>query len=125
MSGQIDTQTGSITVRATFPNPLGLLRNGGSATVQIPSTYQSVLVIPQSATTQLQDKRLAFIVGSHNKAKSVPVTTVSSSDGQFFIVTEGLHIGDRLILEGVNLLKEGQVIKPMEVKASTIYPSIN
>lgn len=125
MSGQIDTQTGSITVRATFPNPLGLLRNGGSATLQIPKTYQSVIVIPQSATTELQDKRLAFIVSPQNKAKSVPVSTIASSDGQFFIITEGLKAGDRLILEGVNLLKEGQAIKPKDVNPSTVYSSIN
>lgn len=125
VSGQIDTNTGSSTVRASFPNPAGLIRNGGSATVQVPKHYQSVIVIPQSATTEMQNVRFAYLVGPGDKAKSVAVKTISSSDGQYYIVTEGLNAGDRIILEGVHLLKEDQKIKVKEVNSSDFYQSVN
>jgi len=125
ISGLIDTGTGSATFRATFPNPVGLLRSGGSAIVSIPEFFTSVLVIPQSATFELQNVRFAFTVNAENKVKNVAVKTVASSDGQYFVVTEGLKAGDRAILEGVHLLKPGQVIIPKDADAAIIYKDIN
>jgi membrane fusion protein, multidrug efflux system len=125
VSGQIDTNTGSSTVRASFSNPSGLIRSGGSATVRIPKQYQSVIVIPQSATTELQNVRFAYVAGSDNKIKSAVIKTVASSDGQFYVVTEGLKAGDRIILDGVSLLKEGQFIKAKAVNNASIYKTIN
>lgn len=125
ISGQIDTKTGSSIARASFQNPSGLIRNGGSGTLQVPKQYKSVIVIPQSATTDMQNVRFAFVVGAGNKAKSKAINTLSSSDGQFYIVTEGLKAGDRIILEGVHLLKEDQVIKVKEANPTNIYQSVN
>ena len=125
ISGLIDTETGSASIRASFPNPSGLMRSGGSATVRIPRNCKSVIVIPQSATTELQNKRFAYTIGTDNKVKRVPVTTTASSDGQYFIVTNGLKTGDRIVLEGVSLLKENAVIKAKEADASSIYKAIN
>ena len=125
INGLIDTKTGSASIRASFPNPSGLIRSGGSATVSIPTEYKSVIVIPQSATTELQNKQFAYIIGTENKVKRVPVTTTASSDGQYFIVTNGLKTGDCIVLEGVSLLKENAVIKAKEEDASSIYNAIN
>jgi membrane fusion protein, multidrug efflux system len=124
VSGQINSETGSSTLRASFPNPTGLIRNGGSATLLIPRKYTSVLIIPQSATTELQDKRFAYTVDSSNKVKSVQISTTASSDGLFFIVTEGLKAGDRIVLEGVSLLKENSSIQPKTADATTVYQNI-
>jgi membrane fusion protein (multidrug efflux system) len=121
VSGLIDQSTGSSTIRASFPNKAGLIRNGGSATVLIPKLYQSVLVVPQSATTEIQDVRLAYIVTPDNKTKGIPVKTIASSDGQFFVVTEGLKPGDRIVLNGVHLLKDNQEIKVQPVKTENLY----
>jgi len=125
ISGLIDTKTGAASIRASFPNPSGLIRSGGSATVRIPKNLKSVIVIPQSATTELQNKQFAYTIGTDNKVKRVPVTTTASSDGQYFIVTNGLKTGDRIVLEGVSLLKENAVIKANEADASSIYNAIN
>jgi len=125
VSAQIDPQTGSSTTRANFSNPSGLIRSGSSATLRIPETFKSVIVIPQSATTEMQDVRFAFTVSADNKANSVPVKTIASSDGQYYVVTEGLKTGDRIILDGVHLLKDKQEIKPVAAKASTIYQSVH
>jgi len=121
ISGLIDTNTGSGTMRATFSNPAGLIRSGGSAIVRIPEYLESVIVIPQSATFELQNVLFAFTVTADNKVKNVAVKTRATSDGQYYVVTEGLKAGDRVILEGVHLLKSGQVIIPQEADAARIY----
>ncbi|MDD4922088.1 MAG: efflux RND transporter periplasmic adaptor subunit, partial [Bacteroidales bacterium] len=124
VSSQIDIQTGSSTARASFPNPTKLIRNGGSATLRIPKLYKSVIVIPQSATTEIQNVRFAYTAGSNHKAKSVAVKTLPSSDGQYFVVTEGLKAGDCIILDGVHLLKDDQEIKVKDANPANIYKSV-
>lgn len=121
ISGQIDTNTGSATSRASFSNPDRILRSGGSAVLRIPQTYDSVIVIPQSATTELQNVRFAYVLSKGNKVKSMHIKTIASSDGQFFIVTDGLHTGDKIILEGVHLLKDDQEIIPVDTIPENIY----
>ena len=125
VSALIDPQTGSSTTRAKFPNPSGLIRSGSSATLRIPEALKSVIVIPQSATTEMQDVRFAFTVNADNKANSIPLKTQASSDGKYYIVSEGLKTGDRIILEGVHLLKDKQEIKPVAANASTIYQFVH
>lgn len=114
-SGMISTQTGSATFKAIFPNKEGLIRSGSSATIRIPEVKDSVLVIPQSATYELQDKYFAYKVDSANKVAAVAFDPVPSDDGQSFLVTKGLKSGDRIVVEGINSLKNGAVIIPKEV----------
>jgi len=115
VSGLIDTETGSATFRAAFPNPAGLIRSGGSAILRIPKNLNSVIVIPQSATYEMQNKRFALIVKPDNTVLSTAVTTKASDNGQNFIVMEGLKAGDKIVLEGVSLLKDSTKIKPKMV----------
>jgi len=124
VSGLLDTETGSASFRATFPNPVGLLRSGGSATLQIPTQYTSCIIIPQSATMELQDKRFVYVVKTNNTVASTPITAKASDDGQYFVVTEGLKAGDKIVLEGINLLKDGATIKPKAVAPASIYKNI-
>lgn len=121
ISGQIDTNTGSATARASFTNPDRILRSGGSAVLRIPQSFDSVLVIPQSATTELQNVRFAYVLSKGNKVKSMHIKTIASSDGQFFIVTDGLRTGEKIILEGVHLLKDDQEIIPVDTIPENIY----
>ncbi len=113
-SGMISTQTGSATFKAIFPNKEGLIRSGSSATIRIPEVKHSVLVIPQSATYELQDKYFAYKVDSANKVASVAFDPVPSDDGQSFLVTKGIKPGDRIVIEGINSLKNGVMIIPKE-----------
>jgi len=114
-SGMISTQTGSATFKAIFPNREGLIRSGSSATIRIPEVKYSVLVIPQSATYELQDKYFAYKVDSANKVVAVAVDPVPSDDGQSFLVKKGLKPGDRIVIEGINSLKNGVMIIPKEI----------
>ena len=114
-SGMISTQTGSATFKAIFPNREGLIRSGSSATIRIPEVKHSVLVIPQSATYELQNKYFAYKVDSANKVAAVAFDPVPSDDGQSFLVKKGLKPGDRIVVEGINSLKNGVKIIPKEI----------
>ncbi|WP_220472560.1 efflux RND transporter periplasmic adaptor subunit [Spirosoma foliorum] len=119
--GQIDTQTGSSNFRATFPNPQALLRSGNSGTVRVPRTIDSALVVPQSATSELQDKRFLFVVGKNNIAKTTAVTVTPTPDGQYFVVQSGLKAGDKVVLDGGTGLKDGASIKPKPASPASVY----
>ena len=110
VSGVVDQGTGSVSLRATFPNPDHLLRNGGSATVVLPTMRDSVLVIPLSATYELQNRVFAYRV-EDGKAKSAPIEITPTSDGSHCIVEHGLKAGDVIIAEGAGLVREGEAVK--------------
>jgi membrane fusion protein, multidrug efflux system len=111
-SGMISTQTGSATFKAIFPNKDGLIRSGSSATIRIPEVKHGVMIIPQSATYELQDKYFAYKVDSANKVTAVAFDPMPSDDGQSFLVKKGLKPGDRVVVEGINSLKNGVSIIP-------------
>ena len=114
-SGQANSQTGSFNVRASFPNPNKLLRSGGSGILQIPTNLKDVILIPQTATLELQDKRIALIVDNENKVKFIPIEVRAVPGGKYFVVDKGLNINDKFLVEGVGIVTEGTAIKPVEV----------
>lgn len=124
VNGLINSATGSVNVRASFPNPNGLIRSGSSATVRIPSEVENGLLIPQSATFELQDKRFAAVVGEDNICKNVPIKIRDNAAGQFFVVDSGLKPGDRIVLEGVSALKDGTKIKPVPISENKVYADL-
>lgn len=115
-SGQANTQTGSFNVRASFPNPNKLLRSGGSGVIQIPTNLKDVILIPQTATLELQDKRIALIIDSENKVKFVSIKVRAVPGGKYFVVDKGLNINDKFLVEGVGIITEGTTVKPVEIK---------
>jgi len=124
ITGQINTATGSANVRATFPNPKGLIRSGASATVRIPNEIKEGLLIPQSATYELQDKRFAVVVDKDGKTKGVAITVLQNTAGNFYVIQDGLKAGDRIVLEGVATLKDGTPIKATAASAETVYADL-
>ncbi|MFI5162476.1 MAG: efflux RND transporter periplasmic adaptor subunit [Sphingobacteriales bacterium] len=124
INGLINASTGSANFRAAFNNPKGLLRSGGSATVRIPTMLKNAIIIPQTCTYQLQDKRFVYQVDDKNKVKNVPVTTMDNTPGQFYIVTGGIKSGDRIIIESAANLADGTEIKPTEVTPESVYKNL-
>lgn len=119
VSGVIDNNTGSSSVRALFNNPEGVLRSGSTGQVILPNMKEGVIVIPQKATFELQDRRFAYVVNDSNKVVSTPVTVENISDGKTFVVTSGLKAGDRIAVEGVGTkLQDGMVINPTDANAA-------
>ncbi len=110
VSGTINSSTGAISFRAVFQNPDRLLRDGATGSVIIPSVYSSCIVIPQSATYELQDKIFVYKVVD-GKANATEIKIVPNNNGREYIVSDGLAIGDTIVSEGAGLLKEGTVIK--------------
>ncbi|ACU60495.1 efflux RND transporter periplasmic adaptor subunit [Chitinophaga pinensis] len=106
-----DKNTGAITLRATFPNKGGLLRSGNSARIKLALKQSGVIRIPQSATFEMQDKTFAFIVDQNSKARQAALT-ISGSTGNTYYICGGLKDGDRLVLKGLESLKDGTVVKP-------------
>lgn len=113
ISGVIDTSTGTVSLRAVFPNKDGLLTSGGSGNVIVRLKKEDCIVIPQAATYELQDKVFVYKVVD-GKAQSAPVQVTRVNGGQEYIVENGLQVGDVIVVEGVGLLREGTpvVAKP-------------
>lgn len=106
ISGTNDAGTGTVSLRATFPNPERMLRDNSSATILFPYEQKNVLVIPQEATFEIQDKVFAYKV-VEGKATSTQLDVYSINDGKEYIVQQGLSEGDTIIAEGAGLVQEG------------------
>lgn len=112
VNGQVDRTTGSISLRATFPNPNNILRSGSTGTLKIAEVKKDVLQIPQIATNELQDKTFVYIVDKDNKAQRRNIKLAGSAKDKY-IVSEGLEVGDRVILSGFEELTDGSPIMPI------------
>lgn len=119
VSGLVDSKTGTLTVRATFDNPNRVLRSGGSAIVKLPSAMEDVLVVPQAATFEIQDKRFLYVVDAENKVKAQPIIAVPTDDGKGFIVSAGLKPGAIIVTDGIASLSDGVVIKPVAERVAS------
>lgn len=113
VSGVIDKSTGSVSIKANFPNPEHLLKTGGSGSVVVPHVDNSAILIPQDATVQIQNKYFVYVLGSDNKVKNTEITVSSNDDGKNYLVTGGLKTGDKIVCAGVTTLTDGMEIKPI------------
>ncbi len=125
VNGLINASTGSANMRAAFANPKGLLHSGSSAMVRIPTLVKSAILVPQSATYELQDKRFVYVLDSQNKIKTTAIKVMDNAAGQFFVVQDGLHNGDKIILEDAGTLKDGTEVKPKKANADSVYQGLN
>ena len=106
ISGMIDTSTGSVTLRAVFSNSKNILRSGSTGNIKFPYTKKNCMVIPQTATYELQDKVFVYKVVD-GKTQSTQVKVFEVNDGKEYIVESGLNMGDVIIAEGAGLLSNG------------------
>ena len=109
ISGTISETTGAVSIRAMFSNRSHLLRNGGSGTIIIPVERKNAIVIPQTATYELQDRVFVYKV-IDGKASSTEIHISPQNNGTEYIVEKGLNVGDIIIAEGAGLIKEGTQI---------------
>lgn len=123
-SGLINTQTGSATFRAVFPNPDRMLRSGGSGNVQIPFEQDSAIVIPKKSTHEIQEKRFVYSLTDSNTVESTPISVLPLSTKQLYVVEEGLTAGDTIVTTGTGQLQDGGTIKPMPVNSDSLYQSL-
>ena len=111
IDGQFDKHTGAITLRASFPNGNGTLRSGNTGKILLGLQHNDAILVPQAATVEMQDKIFVFALGKDNKVSRTPIT-VDGKLGTNYLVNDGLKAGDQIVLSGLDLLQEGQVIQP-------------
>ncbi len=111
--------TGSISVRAKFPNPENLLKHKATGKVKLTSGKVESLVVPQKATFEIQDKSYVYVLDSTNEIKMRSFVP-SERIGQFYIVTSGLQKGERVVYEGIQNLKEGVKVMPRMVPRDSL-----
>lgn len=118
----VDPKTGTLRMRAEFPNTQKLLRPGMFARIRIDlGTRSNSIVVPEGSVVELQGKNFMWLVSSDDKTTQRPVE-VGSSVGQNLLITEGLKPGDRIVVEGLQKVRDGGPVKPMtaqEVAATT------
>lgn len=113
ISGTIEQGTGAILVRATFPNPEQMLRNGSSGEIIYPHTLDNVIIIPQESTFEIQDKVFVYKIVD-GKASSSQVQVYPVNDGKEYVVEKGLKKGEIIIAEGAGLVREGTPVEPVK-----------
>ncbi|ACU62236.1 efflux RND transporter periplasmic adaptor subunit [Chitinophaga pinensis] len=116
VNGMIDRSTGAISFRATFPNPAGIIRSGGSATLEIPMNLSSALLLPQQATFEMQGMKMVYVVSADGMVKSREVHVMDIGTSDSYVVESGLQAGDKVVAEGMGNLKDSLLIKPVPAK---------
>ncbi|MBV7529775.1 efflux RND transporter periplasmic adaptor subunit [Chitinophaga sp. sic0106] len=119
IEGEFDNETGNIAFRARFPNPDKLLKNGETGKVMMTVPMSRAIIIPQKATYEIQDKKYVFVVDKNNEVKSRNIN-ISGEMPDVYVVGTGLAITDKILLDGVQKVKDDQKInydfkKPEEV----------
>ena len=110
LTGIVNAATGSLTSKVSSPNPDGHLYSGIQGTVVMNFAEKGVIVIPQNAVVRLQDKALVYKVQADSTATAIDVTTQDTGNGQDFIITSGLNVGDRIVTTGANNVTDGQKV---------------
>ena len=117
LTGVVNSATGSLTAKVSFPNPSGHLYSGIQGTVVMNFAEKGVIIVPQNAVVRLQDKSQVYIVKADSTASATDVTVEDTGNGKDFIVKSGLNPGDKIVTLGANNVTEGQkVLFPEEVK---------
>ncbi|WP_236636875.1 efflux RND transporter periplasmic adaptor subunit [Sinomicrobium soli] len=123
VTGQVNRNTGTVSIRAIFDNPERLITNGNSGKIMIPTTYADQPVIPQAATFERQGQVMAFTVDGEGMINPVIIEIKDDVDN-LYVVGSGLNIGDQIVTSGVGKLKSGMKIAPQEVSYDSVTKPI-
>ena len=124
VTGQVNKATGTVSFRATFPNPNRILANGNSGKIRIPKTYADVPVVPAGATYEQQGRVYVYMVQGDTAAISVPIA-VSDRVENVVIVASGLEGGEHIVAQGVGKLRNGAAIQPQPVPFDSIANNLD
>lgn len=110
VEGKFNNETGNIAFRADFPNPDGLLRHGQTGTVLIHRSVKNATAIPQRATFEVLDKRYVWVIGEDHVVHRRPIAIEYELE-DIYVIKSGLDVKDKIILEGVRQVREGEEVK--------------
>ncbi|GIX03578.1 MAG: hypothetical protein KatS3mg113_0584 [Planctomycetaceae bacterium] len=125
IEADFDFETGNIAFRADFPNPARLLRHGQTGNILLRKPLKNVIMIPQRASFEILDRRYVYVVDDEHKVVSREITVLHELD-DVFIIKSGLSGQDKIILEGIRQVENGEHIEyeyqpPEEVFKSLKY----
>lgn len=109
IEADFNNETGNISFRATFPNPKGLLRHGETGNIHVTLPYKNATLIPQKATFEVLDKKYVYVIDKDNKVRSREIV-IAAELPHLFIIKKGLNEKDKILLEGLRLVKENEKI---------------
>lgn len=109
IEGEFNHETGNIAFRATFPNPDKILRHGETGSILMTIPFKDALIIPQKATFEVLDKKFVFVVNQEGKVAQREIT-ISGELPDLFLVEKGVTQKDRIILDGIRMVKDGDVV---------------
>jgi membrane fusion protein (multidrug efflux system) len=109
IEADFNNETGNIAFRATFPNPNGLLRHGETGNIQVEVELKGALLIPQKSTFEILDKRYVYVIDEENRIRSRAIT-IAAEMPHIYAIQGGLEENDKILLEGLRLVKEDQEI---------------
>ncbi|RZJ52170.1 MAG: efflux RND transporter periplasmic adaptor subunit, partial [Flavobacterium sp.] len=107
IEANFNNETGNIAFRATFPNPKGLLRHGETGSIQMTEPFKNAMIIPQKATFEVLDKKYVYVLDKNNVLRSREIT-IAGELPHIFMIKDGLSLDDRILLEGLRLVKENE-----------------
>lgn len=123
IDANITSNTGSIGLRARFPNPTKLLRHGASGRITLLNEADDILVVPQKAVFELQDRNFVFVVAPNNQVHMRSVH-IKGRMNKLFIVGAGVKPGETIVVEGVQNLQDGMTIKPVNIGLDSLLREI-
>lgn len=123
IEGEFDNETGNIEMRATFPNPQGLLRHGETGSVLMSQPYKGALIIPQKATFEILDKKFVFVVDKNNTVKQRAIE-VAEEMPHLYILKSGVAANERILLEGLRKVRDSQKIEVKLLPTKQVYSDL-
>ncbi|MDM1292999.1 efflux RND transporter periplasmic adaptor subunit [Sphingobacterium sp. N143] len=110
-SGNIDKNTGSITLKASFPNPEKVLRSGGSAKVVLKKAHDHVLLVPMAAVKDIQDRYFVYVIGDKNKIAMKQIE-IAGHTATAYLLKSGLTAGEKIVMNRIDMLNDGMQVQP-------------
>lgn len=109
IEADFDNKTGNIAFRASFPNPNKILRHGQTGNILMSIPYKDALLIPQKATFEILDKVYVYVISKDNKVEQ-RLVNIDGELPHLYIVKDGLEEGDKILVEGLRKVHNGQEI---------------
>jgi membrane fusion protein (multidrug efflux system) len=111
IEADFNNETGTIAFRAGFPNPDGLLRHGETGEILMTTELPDALVIPQTATYRVLDREFVYVVDAHDVVHAREIT-IGEELPHVYVVREGLEEGERILIEGLRRVRDGDTVEP-------------
>lgn len=109
IEGEFNHETGNIAFRATFPNPDGILRHGETGSILMRVPLEKAILIPQKATFEVLDKKFVFVIDENDKVQQREIK-IGAELQHLFVVEKGLSVKDKVLLEGIRMVRNGEKI---------------